>query len=47
MEISLKDMLCRNVSIKSDSKGKGTLILEFYDRDDLSAIAEKLTQAEK
>lgn len=47
MELSLKDRLCRNVSIKSDSKGKGTLILEFYDREDLLSIAEKLTQAEK
>lgn len=47
MELSLKDRLCRNVSIKSDSKGKGTLILEFYDREDLFSIAEKLTQAEK
>ena len=47
MELSLRDRLCRNVSIKSDSKGKGTLILEFYDREDLFSIAEKLTQAEK
>lgn len=42
MELSLKEILGRKVNIKSNSKGKGTLVLEFYNKDDLSAIADRL-----
>lgn len=43
MEISLNQILGRKVSIKSNAKGHGTIVLEFYDKDDLSAIADKLS----
>lgn len=42
MELSLNEILGRKVSIKSDKKGHGTLVLEFYDKEDLSAIADRL-----
>ncbi|MDE6775226.1 MAG: ParB/RepB/Spo0J family partition protein [Ruminococcus sp.] len=42
MEISLKERLGRKVKVDF-SKNKGALILEFYDKEDLAAIAEKLT----
>ena len=41
MEISLKERLGRKVKVDY-GKNKGVLILEFYDKDDLSAIAQKL-----
>ncbi len=42
IEISLESQLGRRVSI-THGKNKGTLSLEFYDKDDLSALAQKLT----
>ncbi|MDE6781813.1 MAG: ParB/RepB/Spo0J family partition protein [Ruminococcus sp.] len=41
MEISLKEKLGRKVKVDY-GKNKGALILEFYDKDDLKEIAEKL-----
>lgn len=45
MEISLNARLGRKVKIEH-GKNKGTLVLEFYDKEDLAALAEILT-AEK
>lgn len=45
MEISLKERLGRKVKVDY-GKNKGVLILEFYDKDDLSAIAQKLVDNE-
>ncbi|MBR5514189.1 MAG: ParB/RepB/Spo0J family partition protein [Ruminococcus sp.] len=45
MEISLKERLGRRVKVDY-GKNKGVLILEFYDKDDLAAIADKLTVEE-
>lgn len=42
MEISLNERLGRKVKVDY-GKNKGALILEFYDKDDLAAIAERLT----
>ncbi len=41
MEISLHERLARKVKVDF-KKNKGTLTLEFYDEDDLRALAEKL-----
>ena len=41
MELSLAERLKRGVSIKY-GQNKGTLTLDFYDQDDLNALAEKL-----
>ncbi len=41
MEISLKERLGRKVKVDY-GKSKGVLVLEFYDKEDLAAIAEKL-----
>ncbi len=43
MEISLKERLGRKVKVDY-GKNKGVLILEFYDKDDLRTIAEKLVE---
>ena len=43
MEISLNERLGRKVKVDY-SKNKDTLILEFYDKDDLKQIAEKLAR---
>ncbi len=43
MEISLKEILGRKVSVKH-SKNKGALVLEFYDKEDLKELANKLTK---
>lgn len=45
MEISLREHLGRKVKVDY-GKNKGVLILEFYDKDDLSAIADKLVDDE-
>lgn len=45
MEISLKERLGRKVKVDY-GKNKGVLILEFYDKDDLAAIADKLVDEE-
>lgn len=42
MEISLNERLGRKVKVDY-GKNKGVLILEFYDKDDLASIADKLT----
>ncbi len=42
MEIGLNEALGRKVKVEY-GKNKGALILEFYDKEDLSALAEKLT----
>lgn len=41
MEISLNERLQRKVKVNF-ANNKGTLILEFYDKDDLSEIADRL-----
>lgn len=41
LELSLKERLGRKVRVDY-GKNKGVLVLEFYDKEDLSAIAEKL-----
>ncbi len=43
MEISLKERLGRKVKVDY-GKNKGVLVLEFYDKDDLRVIAEKLVE---
>lgn len=45
MEISLNEKLRRRVKVDY-GKSKGTLILEFYDKNDLAEIAEKLARDE-
>lgn len=45
MEISLKERLGRKVRVDY-GKNKGALILEFYNKEDLAALAEKLTDEE-
>ncbi len=42
VEISLKNELGRKVEIKSKSKGKGTITLEFYSDEELADFAKKL-----
>lgn len=42
MEIGLNEALGRRVKVEY-GKNKGALILEFYDKEDLSALAERLT----
>ena len=44
MELSLKDRLGRKVSVKQHGESKGTLVLEFYDKDDLLFLADKLVK---
>ena len=45
MEISLNERLGRRVKVDY-GKNKGALILEFYDKEDLAALAEKLIDEE-
>ncbi len=45
MELSLNERLGRKVKVDY-GKNKGALILEFYDKDDLAALAEKLAKDE-
>lgn len=45
MEISLNERLGRKVKVDF-GKNKGVLVLEFYDKEDLAAIADKLTFSE-
>ncbi len=47
MELSLKEILGRKVNIKANKKGKGTLTFEFFNKDDLSEIAERLSDMSK
>lgn len=43
MEISLRDALSRKVKISSSDGKKGTITIDFFDSDDLSTLADKLT----
>lgn len=43
MEISLKESLERKVKISSSDGKKGTITIDFFDPDDLSELATKLT----
>ena len=43
MELSLNERLGRRVKVDF-AKNKGALILEFYDKDDLAALADKLAR---
>ena len=43
MEISLKETLARKVKISSSDGKKGTITIDFFDQDDLSDIASRLT----
>ena len=43
MELSLKERLGRRVKVDF-ARNKGALILEFYDKDDLAALADKLAR---
>ena len=43
MELSLNERLGRKVKVDY-GKNKGALILEFYDKDDLAALADKLAK---
>lgn len=43
MEISLKETLSRKVKISSSDGKKGTITIDFFDQEDLSDIASKLT----
>ena len=45
MELSLNERLGRKVKVEY-GKNKGALILEFYDKNDLAALAEKLAKEE-
>jgi ParB family chromosome partitioning protein len=45
MELQLADQLQRKVSVTYGKK-KGTLVLEFYDKEDLAALAKQLTELE-
>ncbi len=45
MELSLKESLGRKVKVDY-GKNKGVLILEFYDKEDLAALADKLAKEE-
>ena len=45
LEVSLKEKLGRKVKVEY-GKNKGSLILEFYDKDDLKAIADMLYNEE-
>ena len=45
MELSLNERLGRKVKVDY-GKNKGALILEFYDKNDLAALAEKLAKDE-
>jgi ParB family chromosome partitioning protein len=45
MELSLNDSLGRKVRVEY-GKNKGALILEFYDKEDLAALAKKLAKEE-
>ena len=43
MELSLQERMGRRVSVQYGKK-KGALVLEFYDKDDLAALARRLTE---
>lgn len=44
MELSLNEKLGRRVKIKPSADDKGKLVIEFFDKNDLKEIVEKLTE---
>lgn len=46
MALELTDRLQRKVSVTYGKK-KGTLVLEFYNKEDLAALARQLTELEE
>ena len=44
MEIALKNDIGRRVKITPSSKEKGVISIEYYSKEDLSAIAKKLSE---
>lgn len=44
VELAIKNELGRAVKISSNSKGKGTLTIEFYNKDELKDFAKRLTE---
>lgn len=46
MELSLKNQLGRRVKINAGKDGKGSIVIDFFDRDDLNYIAEILSAME-
>ncbi|MBQ8568050.1 MAG: ParB/RepB/Spo0J family partition protein [Oscillospiraceae bacterium] len=46
MELSLKNQLGRRVKINAGKDGKGSIVIDFFDRDDLNYIAEILSSME-
>jgi ParB family chromosome partitioning protein len=43
MQLSLNERLGRKVKISGKNNGKGSIIIDFYDRDDLAELAHRLT----
>lgn len=46
VELSLKEALHRPVTVKTGKGGKGTLTIEFYNKDELTDFAKKLADKE-
>lgn len=44
VELAIKNELGRTVKISGNSKGKGTITLEFYNKDELKDFAKRLTE---
>ena len=44
MEIALSESLERKVKVTYGGNGKGKLTIDFFDKEDLKAIAEMLTK---
>ncbi len=44
--LALKDRLRRNVKITPKQKGRGTIQIEFYNKDELTEITKRLTEKE-
>lgn len=44
MQLSLENHLARKVKISTKNGEKGTIVIDFYDRDELKELAEKLTK---
>lgn len=47
VELSLRDTLHRKVEIKPEKGGRGTITLEFYNRDELADFARRLADSEE
>lgn len=44
VELSLKNEMRRKVTVKGDSKGKGTITIEFFSKEELADFAKKLSE---